>query len=243
MLSSSFIEEEHQTWYFLTVTLHIGICFVNFRNYVLTDAAYTLHDEASENLTSQSQTDECPCVLEKQGLELQNFSFSKKKNLNSSQKEILKNQGGNLMKEDGFQSKVFSDNSSVRERADESKHQPSVKDGVEGVRNVTEKSVCQLISKDRLDDHLMDDNSKHQLNKKDGVKFLQHLAGGVVVLVLCRVCRTWNRTGDKWAHLPDIGDWLIRCGKTDYLGYTKKLVTVCEIHRRESLTLTPYYLV
>ena len=29
------------------------------------------------------------------------------------------------------------------------------------------------------------------------------------ILVLCRVARTWNRTGDKWAHLPDIGDWLV----------------------------------
>ena len=29
-------------------------------------------------------------------------------------------------------------------------------------------------------------------------------------LVLCRVAREWNRTGDKWAHLPDIGDWLLR---------------------------------
>ncbi len=28
--------------------------------------------------------------------------------------------------------------------------------------------------------------------------------------MLCRVCRTWNQTGDKWSHLPDVGDWLVR---------------------------------
>ena len=30
------------------------------------------------------------------------------------------------------------------------------------------------------------------------------------VLVSCRIARTWNQTGDKWSHLPDIGDWLVR---------------------------------
>jgi hypothetical protein len=32
----------------------------------------------------------------------------------------------------------------------------------------------------------------------------------VGAVVLCRVLRAWNRTGDKWATLPDIGDWLVR---------------------------------
>ena len=38
--------------------------------------------------------------------------------------------------------------------------------------------------------------------------------GGVVALVgvlgASRVARAWNQTGDKWAHLPDVGDWLVR---------------------------------
>ena len=28
------------------------------------------------------------------------------------------------------------------------------------------------------------------------------------ILFLQRICRNWNSTGDKWAHLYDIGDWL-----------------------------------
>ncbi|XP_076360999.1 phosphatidylinositol glycan anchor biosynthesis class G [Tachypleus tridentatus] len=27
-------------------------------------------------------------------------------------------------------------------------------------------------------------------------------------LVICRILRSWNSTGDKWSHLPDVGDWL-----------------------------------
>ena len=38
--------------------------------------------------------------------------------------------------------------------------------------------------------------------------------GGVGALVgvlgASRVARAWNQTGDKWAHLPDVGDWLVR---------------------------------
>ncbi len=45
-------------------------------------------------------------------------------------------------------------------------------------------------------------------SRSDGV--LRFLVCQFFILVLCRVARTWNRTGDKWAHLPDVGDWLVR---------------------------------
>ena len=33
------------------------------------------------------------------------------------------------------------------------------------------------------------------------------------VMILSRLQRSWNRTGDKWATLPDVGDWLVRYRK------------------------------
>lgn len=34
---------------------------------------------------------------------------------------------------------------------------------------------------------------------------------------LHRILRKWNQTGDKWASLPDVGDWLIQQEQKTYL--------------------------
>ena len=38
---------------------------------------------------------------------------------------------------------------------------------------------------------------------------LQPVLPVLIALVLCRLCRMWNQTGDKWSHLLDLGDWLV----------------------------------
>lgn len=40
-------------------------------------------------------------------------------------------------------------------------------------------------------------------------KFRQEVLNTAVLLLAARLMRSWNQTGNKWLHLPDIGDWLI----------------------------------
>lgn len=37
----------------------------------------------------------------------------------------------------------------------------------------------------------------------------QEVLNTAVLLLAARLMRSWNQTGNKWLHLPDIGDWLI----------------------------------
>ncbi|XP_064624734.1 GPI ethanolamine phosphate transferase 2-like [Lineus longissimus] len=40
-----------------------------------------------------------------------------------------------------------------------------------------------------------------------------------ICVCVCRILRSWNQTGDKWAHLPDVGDWLVRPEQKMVLSY------------------------
>lgn len=42
---------------------------------------------------------------------------------------------------------------------------------------------------------------------------------GCCVMALLRVLRSWNSTGDKWAHLPDVADWLGEDGHRHVLAF------------------------
>jgi ethanolaminephosphotransferase len=49
--------------------------------------------------------------------------------------------------------------------------------------------------------------SHSSLEKPKPARLLLNLIG---LLFLHRILRKWNQTGDKWASLPDVGDWLIQ---------------------------------
>lgn len=42
---------------------------------------------------------------------------------------------------------------------------------------------------------------------------------GLSIMALLRVLRSWNSTGDKWAHLPDIADWLSESSRRHVLAF------------------------
>jgi ethanolaminephosphotransferase len=54
----------------------------------------------------------------------------------------------------------------------------------------------------------------HSIEKPKSGRLLLNWLG---LLFLHRVLRKWNQTGDKWASLPDIGDWLIQQEQKTYL--------------------------
>lgn len=57
-------------------------------------------------------------------------------------------------------------------------------------------------------------NEQESRNRKVGFKLLVSL---IVVLILNRFLRKLNQTGDKWSHLPDIGNYLVETNQKPYL--------------------------
>ncbi|XP_074640189.1 GPI ethanolamine phosphate transferase 2, catalytic subunit-like [Tubulanus polymorphus] len=53
-------------------------------------------------------------------------------------------------------------------------------------------------------------------NGKQNSRFIDYIFIGSV-FILNRILRAWNQTGDKWSHLPDIGDWLVRPENKNWL--------------------------
>jgi len=135
LLSSSFVEEEHQTWYFLTVTI------------LLVFSAFF----ALQFFSGQEEF-HLQCHGKLQDLQLDLVSRSDHQ-IQDVQEGVSKRKRGYVAQHLG---------SSEKKEAD-----------------VSLSSVWPAIS-------------------------------CILCAVLCRFARAWNQTGDKWSHLPDIGDWLVR---------------------------------
>jgi ethanolaminephosphotransferase len=58
-------------------------------------------------------------------------------------------------------------------------------------------------------------SKRHKSQEKDKPDWL--LWSWLGLLFLHRILRKWNQTGDKWASLPDVGDWLIQQEQRTYL--------------------------
>ena len=135
LLSSSFVEEEHQTWYFLTVSA---------------------------------------CVLI--GLEHWRRSAAP----NADDVDIV-------------------DYATVKHARKELSANPYKQIDTRYRRTIEERRVCVDERRNKSTDFVV-----------TGKSVVTCVGSLVAVLVCCRVSRTWNQTGDKWSHLPDVGDWLVR---------------------------------
>ena len=133
LLASSFVEEEHQTWYFFSLTALLTITVRVLGIWLTSLAGRTKHIHNIEKDRLEGQYDAIP---------------------------------GRYGEDGGFPVKKLA------------------------WENIKPKSI--------------DDNDDAW--RGSGYDVVRLCA----VMVLTRMARSWNRTGDKWAHLPDVGDWLVR---------------------------------
>ncbi|XP_033738770.1 GPI ethanolamine phosphate transferase 2-like isoform X2 [Pecten maximus] len=145
LLSSSYVEEEHQTWYFYTVTIHLAL------------VTFTLGTYISSVHTTNIQ---CPETKQYQAYDEDRTDQGEMKHIDGEM-----------------------------EQKKEEKHFEQVK-GFPG----------------------------------------RTVMAAILILVLCRVLRTWNQTGNKWLDQPDVGDWLVmpenKCFLSVLMGVALSVVVV-----------------
>lgn len=148
LLSSSFVEEEHQTWYFLSVTVLLAFLgYFAFR--YLAGLSHRWQDTTGKNVDVSFDHLQNPC----------RFADGNVEELDAK-------------KEDYYCQLTDTLHSDTDEKLSESKD-----------KNGSSVMKCS---------------------------HLQFLLCCLICAALCRVARSWNQTGDKWSHLSDVGDWLIR---------------------------------
>ncbi|XP_041357687.1 GPI ethanolamine phosphate transferase 2-like [Gigantopelta aegis] len=186
LLSSSFVEEEHQTWYFYSTTIHVMIL------------AKLSYQQVTQSTLPTGQLTEQSSV-----------PHSNKENKVEKNYQLEKDVKDGIFTK--YQNPVYSDS-----------------------------SYCGEVECLQKDDSVVADTGKSRDTGKcsSGVAILCLW----LVLVLLRILRTWNQTGDKWHHLPDVGDWLVRYRLFFILLVCTSLNTVSFRHQHKLLCIHFYFL-
>ena len=148
LLASSFVEEEHQTWYFFTVTVLLTL--------LLRSAVGLLQKSSTSETTAPGSDDKTP-------------EYPDKYTSKSTYDTALHSRSGKRSRHLYESQERFSSHGT----------------------DYTEQKVSE---------------SDTTVSKSSPWTLLY----GLLCLIICRVMRSWNSTGDKWSHLPDVGDWLDR---------------------------------
>ncbi|CAH1774450.1 unnamed protein product [Owenia fusiformis] len=176
LLSSSFIEEEHQTWYFLTTTLHLTILACVLRTMLPLSSNFLSHHDSvsSAPIMSSPLPDSTPLRY----------------NLRNRNAKLQKNTQARTYDEiDATQCRQTIVNNRTYNALDDS---------------------CEL-----KEISLTENTTRNCRTPSVKVVFC-----GCLMTLCGRVMRVWNQTGDKWRHLPDVGDWLVRPENQGILSYS-----------------------
>lgn len=189
LLSSSFVEEEHQTWYFFTPALFVVIFLEkiascnrkNFNDTELPDN-FAIQEGSSEEKKTRKYREEKSF---ERCSELRNASFNQ--NSYSSGKNV-----------DGLCSTSKDNNTTGTETENAISYQDHARS--DSTPSGSENEINEKAS--------MRWQTMKDATSMKGV--LSQLLFCLVLLALGRLSRSWNQTGIKWADRPDIGDWLVK---------------------------------
>ena len=168
LVSSSFVEEEHQTFYYLATALHILILFQFVVKYL--HGFRTIFQRKDNVYKIDSLRD---------GQEEDGSTYSS----NENKKFGLERNEDNALCDTDEQIRL--------------EYEEHDKDPTEGAISSIQHSASQA--------------SGERAALFMTTKSLLHWTFSVVmVLLILRVLRRWNHTGNKWLDIPDFGDWLVK---------------------------------
>ncbi|XP_059167213.1 GPI ethanolamine phosphate transferase 2-like isoform X2 [Physella acuta] len=170
LLSSSFIEEEHQTLYFLLTSVHVLLLVNQVFHFIC-----HLEKKKNVNLDEGKAT-----IIDQDYLKPTHKSIS---NFNSFEYETALNAEAENISCDT----VFKDNTHLKSIGGNHGNK-FVNSYLTEAKGIAEKSKISL--------------------------FLCNVS---VVLIILRILRRWNQTGNKWLDVPDFGDWFILPENKNYL--------------------------
>lgn len=185
--SSSFVEEEHQTWYLLTSTLFVIIFLEKITsckhlNETELHHRFVIKDEDS----GINKTHKCG---RGKSFELYSKLGDASSHKNSHHSTISRHNADGLCLTSQDVDRIRTGTENAISNQDLSR---SVSTSTGSGNHINEKRALGL----------------EVMTSKKGV--LWKLLLCFVLLVLGRLSRSWNQTGIKWADRPDIGDWLVK---------------------------------
>jgi hypothetical protein len=222
LLSTSFVEEEHQILYFLTTSVHalilvqtILLLLEGYRNkHVIRDKCaaninsknYTKIGDCGEKFKSNSEDDISSKLVEtnKYRNEMESrLSHSNDSSYSETQKRLsTKVTGGSLQYMDSSKTGSLKDKDSSKTG--------SVKDNdLSKIGSLKDKEPLKTGHAGVYSGGSAKGSLKRNCEFINLIEFLHVFASVIGVLVLLRVLRRWNQTGNKWLDVSDFGDWLI----------------------------------